>query len=324
MRAITSTVAIALTSVWLAGTAQAAPVVIGSPLQGEVKPIGPIAFAVTVANLRSTGRPVAAPVSGAIVQWRLLGAKGGPFRLRVLRPLGGSSFSAVSSSAPATAFGPGLETFPTALPVQAGDLIGLDAASGQQLGTISSSASTVAAWNPPLADGESRAATEAGDGGYEFAFNAVLQPAPSVNVVSPSRGSFRGGTSVTISGADFTGASSVTFGGAPALFSVNSDSQIVAVAPAANNPGRVPIAVTTLAGTGSAAPASFHYRACIVPGLKGKKLKTAKKRIRRAGCKLGRVVHRGGVTASDGQVVRQGPRPGRTLDPGARVGVTLG
>lgn len=323
MRATTSTVAIALLFCWLTGTAQGAPVTIGSSLQGEVKPIGPTGFAVTVANLGATG-PAAAPVSGAIVQWRLLGAKGGPFRLRVLRPLGGSNFSAVSSSAAVTAFGPGLEAFPAALPVQAGDLIGLDAASGQQVGTILSSVSSLAAWNPPLSEGESRPYTEAGDGGYEFAFNAVVQPAPTVNVVSPSRGTFRGGTRVTISGADLTGASSVTFGGTPALFNVNSESQIVAVAPTANKPGRVPIAVTTLAGTASGTAASFDYRACVVPQLRGKKLRGAKKRIHRAGCKVGMVRKRDGVSARSGEVVRQGPRAGLVLAPGSRVGVTLG
>ena len=138
---------------------------IGSPLQGEVNPIDPIGFTATVANLGTAG-PVAAPVSGAIVAWRLLGAEGGPFRLRVLRPLGGPSFTAVGSSSAATAWGPGLEAFPTALPVQAGDLIGLDVVPGQQVGTMVGSVSTVAAWNPPVGEGESRAYTESGAAGY--------------------------------------------------------------------------------------------------------------------------------------------------------------
>ena len=322
MRPITATVAIAMVSVCLAGTAQAAPVTIGSPLQGELKSIGPIGLTATVANLGTAG-PVAAPVSGAIVQWRLLGAKGGPFRLRVLRPAG-PSYTSVSSSPAVVALGPGLETFPTVLPVQAGDLIGMDVVPGQQVGTMISSASTVAAWNPPLADGESRAPTEAGVGGYEFAFNAVVQPAPVVNLISPGSGSFKGGTSVTINGADLTGASAVTFGGTPALFNVNSESQIVAVAPASNQPGRVPIAVTTVAGTATNPAVTFDYRACIVPQLGGKKLKGAKKRIRKGGCRVGRVSTRGDATAKTGKVVHQGPKAGRKLAPGTKVNVTLG
>lgn len=323
MRPIAATVALGLASACLLGTAQAAPVTIGSPLQGELKTVGPIGLTATVANLGTAG-PVAAPVSGAIVQWRLLGAKGGPFRLRVLRPLGGPSFTAVGSSPAVTAFASGLETFPAALPVQAGDLIGLDVVPGQQVGTMVSSASTVAAWNPPLADGESRPYTESGAAGYEFAFNAVVQPAPAVSVVSPRAGSFKGGTSVTIGGADLTGASSVTFGGTPALFNVNSESQIVAVAPAANLPGRVPIAVTTVAGTATGSAVTFNYRACVVPQLKGKHLKGAKKRIRKAGCRVGRVSRRDGGTAKTGKVVHQGPKAGRRLAPGTRVNVTLG
>jgi len=323
MRQITAVIAIALMSVCLAGRAQAVPVTIGSPLQGELKTISPIGLTATVANLGAAG-PVAAPVSGAIVQWRLLGMKGGPFRLRVLRPLGGSSFSAVGSSPAVIAFGPGLETFPSALPVQAGDLIGLDVVPGQQVGTLVSAVSTVAAWNPPLADGESRAYTEAGAGGYEFAFNAVVQPAPAVNVVSPRAGSFKGGTSVAISGADFSGASSVTFGGTPALFNVNSENQIVAVAPAANKPGPVPVSVTTVAGTATSPSATFAYKACIVPRLKGRKLEGAKKGIRRGGCRVGRVTTGNTVTAKTGRVVHQGPRAGRKLAPGTKVNVTLG
>jgi len=323
MRTITATIAVSMMSVWLVGTAQAAPVTIGSPLQGEVKSIGPTGLTATVANLGTAG-PVAAPVSGAIVQWRLLGAKGGPFRLRVLRPRGGPNFTAVSSSPAVTALGPGLEAFPTALPVQAGDLIGLDVVPGQQVGTLVSSASTVAAWNPSLSDGESRPHTEAATGGFEFAFNAVVQPAPAVNVVSPSSGSFKGGTSVTISGADLTGATAVTFGGTPALFNVNSETQIVAVAPAANEPGPVPIAVTTVAGTATNPALTFDYQACIVPQLKGKKLKGAKKRIRKAGCKVGRVTKRDDATAKTGKVVRQGPKAWGKLAPGTKVNVTLG
>ena len=55
--------------------------------------------------------------------------------------------------------------------------------------------------------------------------------APAVSAVSPDEGPTAGGTSVTITGTDFTGATAVDFGGTPALFTVDSDTEITATKP---------------------------------------------------------------------------------------------
>jgi hypothetical protein len=74
----------------------------------------------------------------------------------------------------------------------------------------------------------------------------VVPPAaPSISGYSPSSGPV--GTSVTISGSGFTGATSVTFNGAPATFTVNSDTQVTATVPSDATSG--PIGVTTPGGT---------------------------------------------------------------------------
>ncbi len=57
--------------------------------------------------------------------------------------------------------------------------------------------------------------------------------APIVSAVSPNVGPVGGGTTVTITGANFTDATRVAFGGAAAGFTVNDDTSITAVAPPA-------------------------------------------------------------------------------------------
>ena len=73
-------------------------------------------------------------------------------------------------------------------------------------------------------------------------------PVPTVTSVSPGFGPSSGGTTVQINGGGFTAASTVRFGGAAASFSVISDTQISATAPAAS-PGILDITVTTPGGT---------------------------------------------------------------------------
>ena len=63
---------------------------------------------------------------------------------------------------------------------------------------------------------------------------------------------------------------------------------------------------------------------CVVPNLKGRKLKAAKTKVRNADCKIGRIARRNGATAETGEVVKQKPKPGKMLPPGTKVAVTLG
>ncbi|MFK3967469.1 IPT/TIG domain-containing protein [Ensifer adhaerens] len=80
----------------------------------------------------------------------------------------------------------------------------------------------------------------------------------TISSVSPASGSPTGGTSVTIPGTGLAGATTVKFGSVPAAsFTVNSDTQITAVAPP-GTAGPVDIVVTT--GSGSVTlPNGFSY-----------------------------------------------------------------
>lgn len=76
-----------------------------------------------------------------------------------------------------------------------------------------------------------------------------LYPTPIVASVGPSTGTHLGGTTITITGNYFGGATSVRFGGAPATFTVVSDTTITATSPAGTAGQTVGISVTTDGGT---------------------------------------------------------------------------
>ena len=145
-------------------------------------------------------------------------------------------------------------------------------------------------------------------------------PPPGVTLISPTQGPRTGGTSVTIAGEHFVGATAVSFGGEPATsFTVGSDTTITAVAPA-SAAGTVDVTVTSPNGT-SAAGAGDHFtflQICVVPKLKGKTLKAAKKALRTSHCGVGKVA---GPTT--GKVKHQSKRPGTTLPGGTRVSLKL-
>ncbi|MDR7169699.1 hypothetical protein J2W56_003443 [Nocardia kruczakiae] len=72
---------------------------------------------------------------------------------------------------------------------------------------------------------------------------------PTLTSIIPASGSAAGGTTVVLTGTHLTGATAVSFGGTPATsFTVNSSTQITAVAPA-HSAGTVQVTVTTPSGT---------------------------------------------------------------------------
>jgi IPT/TIG domain-containing protein/PASTA domain-containing protein len=321
----------ALVALFGAAQAQASTVTIGSSLPPA---------SVFVAFFDENGTTVAplslsepgffrSPVDGRIVRWRVRGASNKPgYAIRVLRPAGEElEFTGAGTSAPATPIGPGIETFETSLPIEAGDYVGLDLPPEGQIGALEGA--SVARFGPRLLDGETRMGSSFS---YGLTFNADVEPAPSVVLISPNSGPIAGGTAVAIAGADFTGVSAVHFGATPATaFTVESERRLTAVAPPSAAAGAVDVTVTTQAGTSAATPDDhFTYIAppqaaeCIVPNLHGKTLKAAKRRIRRADCKLGRVRKARGATAKSGEVVKQRPKAGTHAAAGASVNVTLG
>jgi hypothetical protein len=121
---------------------------------------------------------------------------------------------------------------------------------------------TISAIAPPHASGTVfvRVTTTGGitpdTASAQYTYSGAL---PIVSSVSPNNGPTSGGTIVTITGVGFLGATAVTFGGTPSTFTVNSDTQITAVAPA-HAAGTFFVQVTAPAGTsGQVTSAQFSY-----------------------------------------------------------------
>jgi len=238
--------------------ARAETVTVGSPLTPPFAPVEEFGAVLTVANtaLPEAGAHVTSPISGTIVRWRVLLAEGGPFKLHLLRPAGGSSFTDVGTSSPETPSGTGLETFATNLPIQVGDTIGLDNnAAADKIGRKAEPGAQYSFWIPFLHDGATLPPSATLEN-LEIAFNADVQSPPS-------------------------------------------DSS-------------TPVAATT-------APV-----VCLVPKLKGRRLRPAKRVLRKRHCRIGKVIRKHRKKAPrKARVIKQRPRP-RTVRPaGSKVNVTL-
>lgn len=332
-------------------SAQAAPVVVGSPLALEFKSaVNTAGLFTTITNtaLGEEGAHVTSPVAGTIVRWRTKGTfAGGGFRLRVLRPIGGGQYVGAGASSFQTPVGSSLQVFSTNLPIESGDLVGLDGEN--EATTYSEESSPKSSWNlfsPSFPEASSSPLVASGAG--EIGFDAEVVPVPALILIGPTSGGLAGGTTVTIAGRDLEGATAVKFGpnAASANFSVKSDDEIKAVSPPAAKPGTVDVTVTTPGGTSAPVPNDqFTYVApalpatpalpappqpeplqesCTVPRLIGRTLTKARKRLREAKCRLGKVRRAGGVTARNGNVMKQTPKPGRVVATGTKVNIKLG
>jgi hypothetical protein len=107
--------------------AAANTVTVGSPLTAAFSsaPFGEQVTAVNTA-LPEAGALVAAPANGSIVSWKVTGASGGPLKIRVVHPVGGGLFTGAGKASSGPITGSGLLTFKANLPIEQGDLIGLD------------------------------------------------------------------------------------------------------------------------------------------------------------------------------------------------------
>jgi hypothetical protein len=167
-------------------SAQAATVTVGSPITGVQDGgfVGNNGASLTVANmaLPEPGAHVTSPVTGTIVSWRAMTTGTGQYALRVLRPAGGDSFTGAGTSATSVA-SVGDHTFGANLPIQAGDLIGLDLPNNQGMSGAVREDASWGAWvvepldgNGTLPDGSTAAPNPIFDQtNAELAFNAVVQ-----------------------------------------------------------------------------------------------------------------------------------------------------
>jgi IPT/TIG domain/PASTA domain len=326
-----ATLAVTTGALIAAPGAQAAVVTIGSPLTASFTANTLCGTLCTIAQADLPGAVVASPSDGTVVRWRVKSSLGpGGFKLRVLHPEGFGAYTGAGTSEVGTPISTGTQVFPTELPIRAGDLIGIDPTDpNATIGLASTASSKVAEWVSPLADGSTRG-PDGVFGPEEIALNADVQPLPGITSLKPASGSIKGGTAVTIAGHDFSGTTAVSFGGAPAAsFSVDSDTQISAVSPPGSR-GAVDVGVKNPGQSPASAADRFTYTACVVPALKGKTLKKAKKALKGAGCALGKVKQpkrrkkHGKARHKPVKVKSQSPKPRKVLPPGAKVSVKLG
>lgn len=285
------------------------------------------------------------PSTGVITSWSTSAWPGEDQRLtfKVFRPTG-AEVEYTALAADLRVLTPGvLNTFRTDVPVRAGDVIGAQDTGATEHPTACAIETgdeydEVVSEYGDLAVGETQL-FEDPEPEVRLNISATLLVAPRITSLGTTSGSTAGGASVTISGSEFAEVQSVTFGSTAAAYTVDSESQITATAPAGSL-GEVPVTVTTVAGNATSSQ-KFTYTApvdtapavtstktsapsCTVPSVKGLKLRVARERVKAAHCALGENIRKKGANNRDGKVVGQTLKAGTTGPFETVVRVTLG
>lgn len=326
--------AIVVLGALIGGSPAAAQVTVGQTVPPGVTPelcdFGGAAFDEIQPSV-AAGASYVVPAAGVLTSWSTsTGPTAGQLLgLKVYRRVGAFTYTVVSQDGPKPLTPGVLNTYPVTIPVLAGDVLGITMPSGAKadcsLDTgLEGDEIRFKEGNVPAGGSIEFPKTMMGSAtGYRLNVSATLLSPPTIAALSPASGSIKG-VKTTISGANFAGVSAVSFGGVPAKsFTVDSEGQITATAPASKKISEVPITVTTVAGTATSAT-TYAYEGCKIPKLDGKKLKASKKKARRADCEIGKVTKKGDATAKTGEVVKQNPKPGKILPPGTKIKVTLG
>jgi hypothetical protein len=159
-------------------------VTLGSPLTNPALTPTPIGSVSTLSQTALPGTTLVAPFNGTIVSWKVIGASGGPYKLRVVRPVGGGLFTGAGTATSGAITGTGVLTFSANLPIRAGDMIGLDpTADGDTIGFHPAApGATFRFWTPVLADGGAGRAPTVPTSAGELGFNATIDS----NCIVPS------------------------------------------------------------------------------------------------------------------------------------------
>ena len=127
---------------------------------------------------------VASPVNGTVTTWRLgVGNNGGATAFRVIRRLPDGSYSGGGTSATVTPTLNTVDVFSTTLPIQRGDLIGLDCCAGPGATYFSGDHAGQRIFFEPgfLVDG-AMGATPSGTDTFETLLNADIEPTSAFTV----------------------------------------------------------------------------------------------------------------------------------------------
>ena len=122
------------------------------------------------------GANLTSPVDGTIVRWRIVDTTGGPFQLRVLTPVGGTTYTGAGTGPPQTPTTNATETFPANLPIKVGQIVGYDNTNNSDMiGFTTAIGATYTDWTPPLADGSSLPYTNPYGANGEIGLNADVR-----------------------------------------------------------------------------------------------------------------------------------------------------
>lgn len=150
----------------------------------------------TVVNtsLGEPGAHVTSPVTGTIVGWQVTTLGIGAYRLHVLRPSSSGQYTEEGST-PGDVTVSGSNSFPASLPIQAGDVIGVDVPAAQGIdGHVAIPGSAWALFRPALTGGAVAGASDLSSPDRELLFNARVEYAPTPDT-SPPSGGLHGGCS---------------------------------------------------------------------------------------------------------------------------------
>jgi hypothetical protein len=197
-RVVASLLAVGASLCAWSASAHAATVTVGSPITGvqDGGTVGNNGASWTAANfaLPEPGAHVTAPVSGTITSWRAITTGTGQYALRVLRPDGGGSYTGAGTSVGSVGSA-GDHTFAAHLPIQAGDLIGLDLPNNQGMSGANREGASWGGWivdpmdgNGTLPDGFTAPPNPIlNQTDAELAFNAVVQYPDPPTTSTPSK-----------------------------------------------------------------------------------------------------------------------------------------
>lgn len=182
--------ALALPLLAIPATAQST-VTIGSSLQRAANAStggcvgGTCTFAIgALDGDRQASDGISSPVNGTITTWRIgTGISTGPAALRVVRPLAGGLYTSGGATPQMTPTTDAISIYPAQLPIQQGDLIGVDCcgAGGATFFTASSPQTRRLDFEPgPLAAGPGSA--PAGSDNFEVLVNADIEPTSAFTV----------------------------------------------------------------------------------------------------------------------------------------------
>jgi hypothetical protein len=132
---------------------------------------------------RQAAGGIASPVNGTVTTWRIrAGISSGPAALRVVRPLAGGLYSSGGATSQVTPATDAISTYAAQLPIQRGDLIGVDCCGASStFFTASGPPTSRLDFEPgPLADGPGTAPVDSD--GFEVLINADIEPTSAFTV----------------------------------------------------------------------------------------------------------------------------------------------